>query len=248
MSRCVMCIACYAPRMLQRSLGLLVMGLVLPGAAEPAPTCIFMPALPHHVDAALQRDDASAPARPVLVAVDALRRNGMTCTRQSCVSNSCVDTGTVSIDLAPSAHDATPPEQIGYRLSLVRGELPESLSAALGVTLAGGRPIYLRPSFEELPSIDIELVAVAVDAAGNESEPTEPFSVSFDGCTLAAVGDRCEDEIDLDTDLSSVIDGDTLEQEFAADAVAGPASTGCSVSMAPGGAAGASWVGAAVLA
>ena len=61
MSRCVMCIACYAPRMLQRSVGLLVMGLVLPGAAEPAQTCIFMPALPHHVDATLQRSDASAP-------------------------------------------------------------------------------------------------------------------------------------------------------------------------------------------
>lgn len=232
MSRCVMCIACYAPRMLQRSVGLLVMGLVLPGAAEPAPTCIFMPALPHHVDAALQRSDASAPARPVVVAVDAFRRNGMTCTRQSCVSNSCGDTGTVRIDLAPSADDATPPEQLGYRLMLVRGALPASMSGMLGVTLAGGRPIYLRPTFAELPSIDAELVAVAVDEAGNESEPTEPFGVSFHGCTLAAVGDRCEDEIDPDTDLSSVLEADLLGDDEA-EAFAGPASAGCSLLGSP---------------
>lgn len=224
--------------MLQRSVGLLVMGLVLPGAAEPARTCIFMPALPHHVDAALQRSDAAAPEKPVVVAVDAFRRNGMTCTRQSCVSNSCGATGTVRIDLAPSADDATPPEQLGYRLSVVRGELPPSMSGMLGVTLAGGRPIYLRPTFDELPAIDAELVAVAVDAAGNESEPTEPFGVSFDGCTLAAVGDRCEDEIDPDTDLSSVLDGDVLgadgEGGVEAGAFARATSGGCSLQASPG--------------
>jgi hypothetical protein len=215
--------------MLQRSVGLLVMGLVLPGAAQPARTCIFMPALPHHVDAALQRSDASAPDKPVVVAVDTFRRNGMTCTRQSCVSNSCGSTGTVRIDLQPSADDATPPEQIGYRLTLVRGALPASMSGMLGVTLAGGRPIYLRPTFEELPSIHAELSAVAVDEAGNESEPTEPFAVSFDGCTLAAVGDRCEDEIDPDADLSSVLDADLLGDESDPEVFAGGASGGCSL-------------------
>ncbi len=230
MSRCVMCNACYASLMLQRSLGLLLMGLVLPGAAQPSSTCIFIPARLHHVDTALARSDAAAPSKPVVVAVDAFRRNGMTCTRQSCVANSCGDTGTVRIDLAPSADDATPPEELGYRLVLVRGELPESISNALGVTVAGGRPLFLRPGFDELPSLDVELAAIAVDAAGNESEPTEPFSVRFDGCTLAAVGDRCADEIDLDTDLSAVLGADEPSERVPSD-TAGPVPAGASCSV-----------------
>jgi hypothetical protein len=192
--------------MLARSIGTLLLGAALLGAAEPAPTCLFAPQLPHRVDAALRRNDVSAPATPVVVAVNAFRRNGMTCTRASCVANSCGSTGTVRIDLAPSADDVTPPEQLGYRLVLVRGELPESVQRSIDVPLAAGRTLYLRPGFEELPLLDVALAAVAIDAAGNESEPTEPFAIHFDGCTLAAVGDRCEDELDPDTDLSSVWD------------------------------------------
>lgn len=190
--------------MLAGSFGALLLGTALSGAVQPASTCLFIPLLPHRVDAALQGTDASAPDTPVVVAVDAFRRNGMTCTRASCVANSCGNTGTVRIDLAPSADDATPPEQLGYRLLVVRGEVPESMRRSIGVTLAAGQRLFLRPSFDELPALDVELAAVAVDAAGNESAPTAPFPVRFDGCTLAAVGDRCEDEIDPDSDLSDV--------------------------------------------
>ena len=197
---------CYAPVMLLRSLGMLLGGLLLLGAAEPASTCIFVPQRLHRVDKALQQSDHQAPPPPVVVAVDTFRRNGMTCTRSSCVQNSCGNTGTVRIELAPSADDGTPPDQLGYRLIVVRGELPASLASSVGVTLAGGHPLFLRPGFDELPGLDVTLAAVAVDAAGNESEPTAPFSVQFDGCTLAAVGDRCEDELDPDVDLSAVFE------------------------------------------
>jgi hypothetical protein len=115
------------------------------------------------------------------------------------------------------------------------------MSGAIGVTLAGGRPIYLRPTFEELPQVHAELSAVAVDAAGNESEPSAPFSIHFDGCTLAAVGDRCEDDIDPEVDLSAVLDRDlgsadgeltdeTLEEGGQSATLSAPASVGCAVS------------------
>jgi hypothetical protein len=211
MSRCVMCDPCYARLMLAASLGTLLLSTALAGSAEPAPTCLFAPLLPHHVDAALQRSDESAPGTPVVLGIDTFRRNGMTCTRASCVANSCGDTGTVRIDLAPSADDATPTRELGYRLSLVRGDLPDSMRGAVDVTLAAGQPLFLRPGFDELPELDIELAAVAVDAAGNESAPTEPFTIRFDGCTLAAVGDRCEDELDPDTDLSNVLGGGSYD-------------------------------------
>ena len=211
-----------------RVLGLAFGTLVLLGAAEPASTCIFVPQPVHRVDATLKASDHQPPAPPVVVAVDTFRRNGMTCTQTSCVQNSCGDTGTVRIELAPSADDETPPEQLGYRLMLVRGELPASLSSYVGVTLAGGHPLFLRPGFDELPALDVALAAVAVDAAGNESEPTEPFTVRFDGCTLAAVGDRCEDELEADADLSAA-----FEEQLArgVDAAEPPveASAGCAV-------------------
>jgi hypothetical protein len=133
----------------------------------------------------------------------------MTCTRASCVSNSCGDTGTVRIELAPSADDNTPPSELGYRLQLVRGELPGSMLGAIGVTLAAGQTLFLRASFEEMTALDASLVAVAVDGAGNESAPTQPFPVQFDGCTLAAVGDRCEDELGPDADLAGVWNGES---------------------------------------
>jgi len=138
------------------------------------------------------------------VGVEAYRRSGMTCTLASCIATSCGNTGTVRIDLAPAADDGTPPHQLGYRLALAGGVLPESMRALIGVDLAGDRPVLLRPTFDEVPSLDLLLSAVAIDAAGNESEPSEPFVVQFDGCTLAAVGDRCEDELDPDTDLSEL--------------------------------------------
>jgi hypothetical protein len=194
--------------MLASSIGTALLGAALSGVSAPASSCIFAPPLVHRDDAALRRDDVSAPETPVVVSVDTFRRNGMTCTRASCVANSCGSTGTVRIHLAPSADDATPPEELGFRLVLVRGELPESMRAALDLSLAAGQTLYLRPGFDELPSLDVSLAAVAVDAAGNESTPTEPFEVHFDGCTLAAVGDRCESELDPDTDLSNVLDGD----------------------------------------
>lgn len=208
-----MCNTCYAALMLAGSLGMVLLGTALAGASRPATTCLYVPLLPHRVDAALQGDDASAPNTPVVVAVDAFRRNGMTCTRASCVANSCGSTGTVRIELAPSADDATPPEELGYRLMVVRGEVPESMRSSIGVTLAAGQRLFLRPSFEELPALDVELAAVAVDGAGNESAPTPPFPVRFDGCTLAAVGDRCEDELDPDTDLSSTWAGGDAEPD-----------------------------------
>jgi hypothetical protein len=221
MSRCVMFNPCYARLMLSGSLGTLLLSTAFAGAAELASTCIFVPLLPHHVNATLQGDDASAPGTPVVVSVDTFRRNGMTCTRASCVANSCGDTGTVRIDLAPSAEDATPPGELGYRLLLVRGELPDSMLGSIGVMLAAGQPLFLRPRFDELPELDVELAAVAVDAAGNESAPTAPFSIGFDGCTLAAVGDRCEDELDPDTDLSNVLGGGGYEPEVSNEAAAG---------------------------
>jgi hypothetical protein len=92
------------------------------------------------------------------------------------------------------------------------------MRTSIDVTLAAGQPLFLRPGFDELPALDVELAAVAVDAAGNESAPTEPFTIRFDGCTLASVGDRCEDELDPDTDLAGVLGGGSHEPDASSSA------------------------------
>jgi hypothetical protein len=180
--------------------------LGLSSRVEPASACAFWPMEFHHVDAALRGSDTSAPGRPVVVGVGAFRRTGMTCTEANCIWNSCGDTGTVRIDLAPAADDLTPLSQLGYRLVLVSGEVPESLRSMIGVNFAADVPLILRPSFDEVASLDATLSAIAIDAAGNESVPSEAFAVQFDGCTLAAYGDLCEDELASDTDLSLLLD------------------------------------------
>ena len=202
--------------------------LAVAATVRPASACRLLPAEFHHIEPELAAIDTAAPSVPTVVEVDAYRRNGMTCTQASCVANTCGDTGTVRIELAPGADDAEGP--LGYRLVVVSGVVPDSITSMLGVDLAGSEPLFLRPSFEEVPALDLVLRAVAIDAAGNESAPTEPFRIQFDGCTLAAVGDECEDEVDPASDLSALVDGTGVAEEAALDTPS--AGMGCSL-LAP---------------
>lgn len=174
----------------------------------------------HGFDTSLAALDR-APNPPVVVAADATRRSGLTCGQESCVENYCGDIATVSIAFAPT--EAAPADRaaIGYRLELVSGEAPESMQHQLGVNLAAGTPLLLTLGFDDVPSLAVILRAVAIGAAGNESTPSEPFLVQFNGCTLAAVGDVCEHEFDPDASLSySALD--ELEPEPLAAAAQSP--------------------------
>lgn len=189
-----------------RMLGTLVLLAGLAAQTEAASACVLEPTLLHRVDPELAAVDTMAPGRPVVVGVNAFRRSGLTCGADTCVQNSCGDTGTVTIDVAPTEDDQTPPGRIGYRLELVSGAIPDSMQPFIGVNLAGRAPLLLRPSFEQVAALDATLRAVAIDAAGNESIPSEPFAVQFAGCTLAAVGSVCEYELDPDSELSQTSD------------------------------------------
>src|SRR5688572_20985000 len=195
-----------------RGFGTVLVAALVLVTARTAPACRFLPIGPHRVDRQLAERDTSAPDAPVVVAVDTYRRMGMTCTEASCVANTCGDTAAVRIELAPSA-DESVPELVGYRLGRVSGSVPDSIAPMLGVDLAGGAPLFLRPGFDEAPGLDVTLEAVAIDAAGNESRPSAPFRVEFAGCTLAAVGDACQDDVEPRTDLSVLVDGSGVAEE-----------------------------------
>src|SRR5262249_5611834 len=92
---------------------------------------------------------------------------------------------------------------LGYRLELLSGDVPDSLRSLTGVPLAARTPLFLRLGFDEVAALDATMRVVAIDAAGNESVPSDPFVLQFDGCTLADVGNECEDQFTPDTELSS---------------------------------------------
>lgn len=168
-----------------------------------ATACVLEPTLPHHSDATLARIDTAAPQAPVVVAAAAYRRSGMTCGQDVCVANNCGDLGGVAVDLETGRDDRTPPNRLGYRLELVDGEVPEQLRRRLGVNLAGPTPVRLHLAFDQVPAINATLRIIALDEAGNESAPSAPFELSFDGCTLAATGDQCEGDYDADREYAA---------------------------------------------
>lgn len=177
---------------------------VLALALQPriATACVLEPTLPHRPDPTLQQIDTAAPRAPVVVAAAAYRRSGMTCGQDVCVANNCGDLGGVAVDLEAGRDDHTPSNRLGYRLELVDGEVPEQLRRRLGVNLAGPTPVRLHLAFDQVPAVNATLRVIALDEAGNESAPSAPFELSFDGCTLAATGDQCEGDYDADREYA----------------------------------------------
>jgi hypothetical protein len=167
-----------------------------------ATACVLEPTLAHHSDATLAQFDTTAPRAPVVVAAAAYRRSGLTCGQDVCVANNCGDLGGVAVDLEAGRDDHTPSNRLGYRLELVAGEVPEELRNRLGVNLAGPTPVRLHLGFDQVPSVNATLRIIALDEAGNESAPSEPFEIAFDGCTLAATGDKCETDYDADREYA----------------------------------------------
>jgi hypothetical protein len=167
-----------------------------------AAACVLEPMRLHRSDASLAQVDTAAPEAPVVFDASAYRRSGLTCGQDICVANNCGDMGGVAIDL-DSGDDQTPTNRLGYRLELVDGVVPPALGNLIGVELAGPTPLRVHLSFEDVPSVDATLRVIAIDAAGNESAPSEPFALTFDGCTLAAVGDQCEQSYDADAEYAA---------------------------------------------
>ena len=178
------------------------MALLLLSRSEPASACVLEPLRLHHSDASLGQIDTAPPDRPVVLAAEAYRRSGLTCGQDVCVANNCGDLGGVAVDLR-SVDDRTPARDIGFRLELVAGDVPPALRRMLGVDLAGPTPLRVQLGFDDVPSVAATLRVIAIDAAGNESAPSEPFEVGFDGCTLAATGDQCEQDYDADAEFSA---------------------------------------------
>ncbi len=93
--------------------------------------------------------------------------------RGQLLNTSCDDISTLSLDFLPAVDDRTPAAELGYRLVLLDGELPEGMSLPDGAIRAETGHIsvaWLDGLAEEQELIDFSLGLIAVDLAGNESE------------------------------------------------------------------------------
>ena len=92
--------------------------------------------------------------------------------------NSCYDIGTITIEIGTISDDRTPAEEMGYRVE-IDGDFPGESSLEGEVIRADNGVLsltFIDPDPENKDSWDFSLRVIAVDLAGNESEPSRDFS------------------------------------------------------------------------
>jgi hypothetical protein len=155
-------------RMLRTSL----LALLLFTALEARPCSIVVEA--HELDPAEKTIDQAKPARPV-VEVQGIQRGHAPRQRPggAVMATSCDDIGIVTLRLTgPAVDDRIPAAKMGYRFVLAEGELPAGMELP-----AEARRTLILPwvdgATDDQEPLAFALRLIAVDLAGNESEPSE---------------------------------------------------------------------------
>jgi len=148
---------------------LLVVGAVAVVVAAPgrdARACDPIGQVIHTVVPSMQATDQTPPTLPVIPAP--LIHHADNSDSNGCGGSKCSDVSYIGIP-AVATDDMTPPEKIGYRLTLESGHLPagEVLPADAIEPIGGLLKVY----FIDATSFDFTLQVVAIDLAGNESAP-----------------------------------------------------------------------------
>jgi hypothetical protein len=105
------------------------------------------------------------------------------CEGKTCTSSSCSDEGVIELEFTPPEDDRSAPSQLGYRV-LWHGAVPAGVTSLSDDVQPLGElhTIVLAVGFANVSQLDGELALVAVDRAGNESEPSAPVHVTWSGC------------------------------------------------------------------
>jgi hypothetical protein len=138
----------------------------------------------------MQATDQTAPTLPASSAPSIAR--GYAAGGCSGSSSSCADIGIVSV-FPEAMDDMTPPEKIGFRITLAAGTLPAGLTLPSDVIdLAPNSALQLTwvdGATNDQEIINFTLTVVAVDLAGNESTP-QTVVVQDDGAGSGGGGCR----------------------------------------------------------
>ena len=154
------------------------MSLLLALALDSAHACSI--AAPPTLQIDPRIEDEVPPAPPVVLGVEIRRGRGP----RGGMVTSCDDIGAIEIEVARPEGDPDDPEEVGYRLKLLAGKLPEGLAlpgedALLGAFL---RLHWLDGATDHQEAFSFTLALVPVDRAGNEGKPAR-VTIEDEGST-----------------------------------------------------------------
>jgi hypothetical protein len=133
---------------------------------------------PHEIDPAERAVDVTPPAAPAGEVDRIVRGKGAVRAPDGSIQGtSCDDIGMITFRIVtPAADDRTPPERLGYRITLAEGTLPEGLELP---STAFRQPMlhWIDGATDDQEPIDFSVRIVAVDRAGNESAPSAPIRI-----------------------------------------------------------------------
>jgi uncharacterized protein (TIGR03382 family) len=154
-----------------------------------ARACSLIGSQTHTIDPAMQATDQVPPTLPALPAAR-VRRGQPQESGCGLAVSSCDDLGVITIAVG-ATDDMSPRQSIGYRLTLESGLLPPGLSlpseAIEAIPPSDQLVLYWSDAANDLNPFGFTLRIVAIDLAGNESEP-QLLQISDDsgsGCAIA---------------------------------------------------------------
>ena len=143
---------------------------------------------PHVLDPEEQKIDRKAPDRIDASVARVVRGRGSVAHEDGTMSaTSCDDMGSVVLALASRPNDdRTPPDKMGYRIIRVDGKLPEGAEVSASATrdLSPDNELtfyWIDGATDDQEPIELAVAIVAVDLAGNESEPSAPVWIRHPG-------------------------------------------------------------------
>jgi hypothetical protein len=166
-------------------------------AAAPARACSRVAPVKFEPDPSLRALDSLAPTPFTGINARVDRHPGTVCRDGECTSTSCGSSGVISLEFMLPHDDQSDARSLGYRVVWLRGEPPRGarflanswpLSEARQDGAAGALSLEL--SYDEVANLDAEIALVAIDRAGNESDPSEPIHLEWSGCTRDLSSDQ----------------------------------------------------------
>jgi MYXO-CTERM domain-containing protein len=153
--------------------------------AQPAAACSFAPPPQFEIDPSLSGVDTTPPTGFGGLQASTRQISGTHCEGSSCTSNSCGDFGRIELTFNAPVDDHTNTSELGYRVVWLRGRMPSTMRNFIDrvQVLRGDSRLDLELGFSGVTELDGEFALVAVDRAGNQSEPSEPIRVQWNGCT-----------------------------------------------------------------
>jgi D-alanyl-D-alanine carboxypeptidase len=186
---------------------------VLPLLGVPNAEASQVVVVPHTIDSTEVGVDKTPPARPAFTVRKIRRGVGPRHMADGTTTSTSADNFASVEFVVETSDDRSKAFEIGYRTTLVAGSLPEGLQLpkeayrALGCGGVGNFKDclfflhWLEDSIDFQTPFDFTITAIAIDKAGNMSEPSEPIRVTHEGVTVdqgltAAIDSIAENALD----------------------------------------------------